>query len=45
MKITGIRVRRLETVVARPLPPRGDVGYSTYCHTGSEQQGMLPSRC
>lgn len=41
MKITEIRLRRLHTVVAEPLPPRGDVGYSTYRHTGSENQSLL----
>lgn len=41
MKITGLQVRRLRTVVAAPLPPRGDVGYSTYHHTGSENQSVV----
>ncbi len=41
MKITSLQVRRLQTTVAAPLPPRGDVGYSTYCHTGSENQSIV----
>ena len=41
MRITEIRVRTLETVVAEPLPPRGDAGYSTYQHKGSERQRLL----
>ncbi len=41
VKITSLQVRRLQTVVAAPLPPRGDVGYSVYHHTGSENQSIV----
>ena len=38
MRISGLRIRRLQTTLARPMGPRGDVGYGVFHHTGSEHQ-------